>query len=572
MKFLFIVLIFGLLHSCTKNVIKSDTLVLSLPTDVSTLDPAGCYDTICFVPVAQVYETLFEIEYLKRPYTIRPVIAQGLPEVAPNKLKYTFKIKSGIPYHTNPSLPEGRKVRAVDFVNAIKRLAFQGTNSRGWWLFENKVKGLNEWRTKVNSDINLFFSEPVAGLSAPDDETLVIELNRPYPQLLWAMSLTFTAPIPEEAIRALQNDFGMTTVGTGPYMVTRYNPAQEVILKKNPQYISSTYPTEGDKIPTDMGLLKDKGAKLPFIENVQMKVIKETQTDWLNFQSKKIDIIHLKDQFQSAIDPDGKLKPELVKEGVELQASPTLIYWWIGFNMKDPIVGKNLNLRKAIAFGVNIDKFNELFNYNMAKVANSIYPPGIPGYSPNKKLPYSYNFETAKEYLKKAGYPEGKGAPTLFYDIRGTDTRKRQMGEFIQQELNKLGVTVEIRINTFPAFLEKARKGELQFWQANWSLDYPDAENVLQILSSANLPPGNNYYQYSNPAFDKIFNEIKEIEDGPKKTALMEKIEEIVNTDLPWVMQYYSQNYMLHHKRLKNFWYSDIVYNNVKYLKLEETK
>ena len=68
-------------------------------------------------------------------------------------------------------------------------------------------------------------------------------------------------------------------------------------------------------------------------------------------------------------------------------------------------------------------------------------------------------------------------------------------------------------------------------------LDYPDAENVLQLLSSQNLPPAQNYFNY-------------------------------VNADLPWVMQYYARNYILSHKYLKNFMYSDIIYNNIKHLKI----
>jgi oligopeptide transport system substrate-binding protein len=299
-------------------------------------------------------------------------------------------------------------------------------------------------------------------------------------------------------------------------------------------------------------------------------VIKEAQTDWLNFMSKKIDLINLtKDHYAVALTNEGKLKPEVIKEEIVLQASPTLIYWWIAFNLKDPVIGPNLNLRKAIAHGVNIDKYIELFTYNVAQKANSIYPPGVPGYSPTTELPYKYDLAAAKEYMIKAGYPGGKGLPPLKFDIRGSDTRRRQMGEYVQQELRQLGITVEIQINTFPAFLEKARKGELQFWQGGWVLDYPDAENVLQLLSKQNLPPGQNYFNFVNDEYDRLFKEAREIEDGKRKFELMKQMETLVNNELPWVMQYYSRNYILSHKHLKNFMYSDIIYNNIKYLKLE---
>lgn len=554
--------------SCTKSKKKENQLVLSIPQEVATLDSSNCFDLVCYVPVAQVYESLFELEYLKRPYSLRPLIAESMPAVSRDRLTYTFKIKKGIKYHPSDLIPEGREVKAQDFVNQIKRLAFKGSKSQGWWLFDDKVKGLNEWRDAVETDLEKFFSTPVPGVSAPDDHTLVIQLIRPYPQLLWGLSLTLTAPMPEEAIKASGNDLSMKAVGTGPYMITNYEPAQEILLVRNPDYKTSVYPGEGDRYAHEKALIKDAGKKLPFIDEVKLVVIKEAQTDWLNFRAKKIDMLNLSNNHNVALNASGKLNDELVKENVQMQLSPTLIYWWIAFNMDDPLFGKNLNLRKAIAHAVNMDEYIEKFTLNIHQKANSLYPPGIPGYSPSSELPYKYDLELAKEYLAKAGYPDGKGLPKLYYDVRGTDTRKREMGEFIQQELKDINIQVEVRTQNFPTFLEKARRGELQFFQGGWVMDYPDAENVLQTLYSQNTP-NPNYSQYKNPEFDKLFLQLRAMEDGPAKYELMTKLEEIVNADLPWIMQYYSRNSTLYHPYVENFRYSDIIYNYIKYLKIK---
>lgn len=569
MKFVILSLLV-LAIGCSKSNKNKDTLNISLANEVSTLDPANCYDAVCYVPVAQVYETLFELEYLKRPYSLRPLLAESFPAISKDRLTYTFKIKKGIKYHPSDLVPAGREVKAQDFVNQIKRLAFQGTRSQGFWLVDNKIKGANEWRKKVGNDLEKFFKEDISGVSAPDDQTLVIVLTRPYPQLLYGMAMNFTSPVPEEAIRAANNDFTLKTVGTGAYIITQYNPSQEVVLKQNDDYHSSLYPAQGDRFANEKGLLKDAGKKLPFIKNVKMKVIKESQTEWLNFMSKKIDMINLISNYQQALTQEGKVRPDITEQNIELQASPTLIYWWIAFNMKDPILGKNLNLRKAIAHAIDMDEYIELFTYRMGQKANSIYPPGIFGYSPSHDLPYKYDLEAAKDYLKKAGYPQGQGLPTLNFDIRGTDTRRRQMGEYIQQSLRKIGIKVEVRQNTFPAFLNRSRKGELQFWQGGWILDYPDAENVLQLLTTANMSPGPNTSQYSDKEFDQMFARLRELEDNQQKLDLMQKMEDVVNRDLPWVMQYYSRNYILYHDYLQNFRYSDIIYNNIKYLKIKK--
>jgi oligopeptide transport system substrate-binding protein len=567
-KYFFLATVLVTLISCTKEKKKANDLTLSIPQEVSSLDPANCFDLVCYVPVAQVYETLFELEYLKRPYSLRPLLAESMPTISRDRLKYTIKIKKGVKYHKSDLLPEGRTLKAQDFVNQIKRLAFKGSKSQGWWLFDSKVKGLNEWREKVGTDLELFFKTDVAGVRATDDETLVIELIQPYPQLLWGLSISLTAPVPEEAIKASKNDLAMKTVGTGPYFISSYHPTQEIILEKNTEYNNSVYPSEGDRYAHEKSLLKDAGKKLPFIDKLKLVVIKEAQTDWLNFRAKKIDMLNLSNNQNVALNEAGKLNEELVKDNVQMQLSPTLIYWWIAFNMNDPLFGKNLNLRKAIAHAVNMDEYIEKFTLNIHQKANSIYPPGIPGYSPSAELPYKYDLKLAKEYLAKAGYPDGKGLPQLFYDVRGTDTRKREMGEFISQELKAINVDVIVRTQNFPTFLDKARKGELQFFQGGWVMDYPDAENSLQTLYSKNAP-NPNYSQYNNPDFDKLYLQLRGMEDGPQKYELMAKMEEMVNADLPWIMQYYSRNSTLYHPYVDNFRFSDIIYNYVKYLKIK---
>lgn len=567
MRFLSL-LILLLILSCTKGNDRSDSIEISVPGEISNIDPASCFDAICFYPVGQMYESLYEFEYLKRPYQIRPLLAESLPQISSDRLTYVFKIKKGIKYHNSPLIPEGRELKAQDFINQIKRLAFLGTNSRGWWLFDGKIKGLNEWREKVETDLENFFAISVEGLVANDDYTLTIKLNRPYPQLPYAMTLSLTAPIPEEAIRNSKNDFSQQEIGTGPYFMKTYNSTQAVEFEKFSEYKSSTFPTIGD----DENLLKDAGAKLPFTSKLKINVIKESQTDWLNFLKQKIDLINLThDQFHLAIDKEGNLQKDLVNQGIQLQTPNTLTMWWIAFNLNDPLIGKNINLRKAIAHAIDMDEYIALFTFNVALKANSIYPKGIPGHNSQKQLPYKYDIELAKKYLIDAGYPEGRGLPTLRYDLRGSDTRRRQMGEYVQQQLRKIGIEIAITQNTFPGFIEKARKGELQMWQSNWVMDYPDAENILQLLSSQNLPPGQNYFNFSNKDFDNAFNELSQIEDGTKKFELMNKMEDIVHSELPWIMQYYSRNYVLSHSRLKNFMYSDIIYNYPKYLKIKNS-
>ncbi len=572
-KNLFLILILILVSTCKKPNADGNNKLLNVPLsgEISTLDPANSYDTISASIVYQCYEQLYEYHYLKRPYTLQPLLAEGLPKIENGGKRYIIKIKKGITYHDDPAFKgKTRFVKAQDFITQIKRLAFLPTRSNGWWLFDGKIKGLNDFRKTVGSDFNKFKTTNVEGLKALDDQTLSIELVEAYPQMIYTLAMSFTSPIPLEVVEGYENRLNDKIVGTGPFMLSDWVPSSKLTIKRYPKYREAFYPRQGDRMANSRNLLADAGEKIPFLDTVQYHIIKEAQTRWLNFRSKKIDLLIVpKDNFRTAIDPSGKITKDLSEEGIKLQTFPTLTYWWLSFNMKDPLLGKNKKLRLAIAHAIDIDRYIQLFTNNTGQRANSIYPPGIPGYDAAAELPYEYNLEKAKKYLAEAGYPEGKGLPILTYDVRGSSATNRQQADFVKSSLIKIGIQITEALNTFPAFLEKARKGTLQFWQDGWAMDYPDAENSLQLLVTKNHSPGPNSTFYSNKEFDKLFDKLKLLQDGEEKHALMRKMEKIIHDDLPWVMQYYSRNYILFHERLNNYRHSDLIYNNMKYLRIK---
>jgi len=567
--FLLILLSF---FSCTKaKELHKNQLNIALTSNIATIDPAISYDTVSSKVVYQIFESLYEYNYLIRPYQIKPLLAKDLPKIENHGLKYTIKIKENIFYH--PSIVFKDKKRAVtakDFINQFKRIAFSGTNSSGWWLFDGKIVGINKFRKDVGHNFENFEKFNISGLSAPDDHTLVINLTKPYPQLLSALSMCFTSPAPIEVIRSSNNDLNSLPIGTGPYIFEKWNKSSLLILKKNPSYHDSYFPSKGDRYSYENNLLKDAGKKLPFIDQINFKIIEESQTRWLNFLKGNVDLIVLtKDNFSIALDKDGALKNDYLDQKIKLQVAPTLTYWWLSFNMSDPLIGKNLKLRQAFSYAINIDEYIKKFTNNIALKANSLYPPGVPGYSPTSTLPYYHDKAIAKRLLAEAGYPNGEGLPIFNYDVRGSSTVSRQMAEFVQKELSLIGINIKINLNTFPGFLNKSKIGNLQIWQGGWTMDYPDPENVVQLLISKNHPPGTNTSYYQNKEVDELYNKLSVSSDEDEIQQLTSKIESLVNKDLPWIMQFYSRNYILHHGHVKNYRQSDLIMNNFKYLKLE---
>ncbi|MBT7608549.1 MAG: hypothetical protein HN576_02255 [Bacteriovoracaceae bacterium] len=576
MKSLIIVSLFSLtfifsLTSCRKNQTGTKIGYVNVPlsSEISTLDPANSYDTISASVIYQGYEQLYEYHYLKRPYSIQPLLASEMPSISKDKKTYTIKIKKNIQFHDDPAFNGTvRLLTAHDFITQLKRLAYIPTKSNGWWLFDGRIEGINHFRKSVGKDFDKFKSQSISGVKAIDNHTLEIKLTKPYPQMLFTLAMSFTSPMPMEVVEKYKNLLHDKMIGTGPFKLLKWNKDSSLKLVKFKHYHENHYPRQGDRQANSLGLLKDAGKKIPFLEGVNYTIIKESQTRWLNFRSKKIDFLVIpKDNYASAINPSGDLSTELTKDNIHLQIFPTLTYWWLSFNMTDQLLGKNLNLRKAIAHAVNVEKYIKFFTNNIGQKANSIYPPGIPGYDPSAQLPYSYDLDLAKKFLADAGYPGGKGLPVLNYDVRGTNATNRQQADFIKTELGKIGIQVKVSLNTFSHFLEKMRNGKLQFWQDGWAMDYPDAENSLQLLATKNHSPGPNATFYTNKNFDKFFAELKVLKDGKRKKDLMKKMEQIIHDELPWIMQYYARNYILYHNHLKNYRHSDLIYNNIKYLR-----
>jgi len=564
----FIVLILLSFTSCFKSDSKNKNILnIALTSQISTLDHSISYDTVSAEVIYQIHEPLFEYEYLIRPYSLKPLVAQSMPVIKNNGKTYAFELKKKIYYHTHQAFKKKRELESIDFVNQIKRIAFD-KKSNGYWLFKNIV-GIKKFKEQLNSYGDIFKYD-IKGIRVIDKYNFEIDLVEAQPQFIYAFAMAFTAPSPREIIEFYKNDLSIHPIGTGPFVFKKWDRSLAVELDKNPNYHESYYPKKGDRFSYENNLLENKGEKIPFLDGIKYHILKEAQTRWLNFLNQNIDFVILtKDHFTVALDSNGTLKKEYKDKGIKLQISPTLTYWWLAFNMKDEVVGNNKLLREAIAHAVNIDRYIEMFTNNIGQKANSIYPPGIPGYNPSAELPYSYDVEKAKKLLAKAGYPNGEGLDALNYDIRGVSNVSRQAGEFIQRELAKIGIKINIVVNTFPAFLEKAKNNKLQFWQGGWAMDYPDAENIVQLLTESSLPPGPNATNYVNPKVETLYKQLSQLNPTQDSKTILRTIEDQINQDLPWVMMFYSRNYVLQYNNVKNFRHSDLIYNNYKYIKVQ---
>ncbi|MDH4469207.1 MAG: ABC transporter substrate-binding protein [Bacteriovoracaceae bacterium] len=561
---LIILLLTLLLSACRWNQEKS--LVIPLRTEVLTIDPHLSYDLNSNLITYQIYDTLYSYHYLKRPLTHEPLIAEDFPQLLNDGITYQVKIKKNIYYHPGPFIPEGRQVRAQDFVNSFKRLAYGPTNSKGWWLVQDKFVGLDDFRltTKKMDDL---LSHDLKSIEATDDHTLLIHLKRPLgaPLLMGILSMPFTAPIPIEVFTKMNNDLTKYEVGTGAYALEDFDVSERIHLKAFNQYLHQRYPNTGDRNAHDKGLLADANRPLPMIKNVEIVIVKDDEKIWKKFLDDQYSFIDLpREKHAEVIDINGSLSKSLSNKWV-LDENPAFYQWFVEFNMQDDVVGKNLNLRKAISYAINYDSFMSEVTRNADQKANSVMPPGVFGYNPASELPYKYDPKKAMDLLKKIKWDSNK---ILKFETRKDSTTNILFANFIKKDLEKVGIKVEVIVNNFSTFLEKAKKKKMQLWQGGWLLDYPDAENVLQLFySPLGHENGPNKSQFKNAEFDRLFHEILVLDNGPERFQKLQQMEAIIHKELPIIMLYFSKNYFLVNQQLKNFRFNDISPGFFKYLR-----
>jgi ABC-type transport system substrate-binding protein len=553
-------------------------------------DPVKAGDVASALASSRIYEGLVEYAYLDRPYHVQAALAEALPDISEDGLTYTFKIRQGIYFQDDPCFTrtggKGRELVAEDFVYSVKRVADMKNASTGFWAFNDRLVGLDEWRETTAGDAPSDYDAFVEGLHAPDLYTLVMKLKRPYPQLLWILTMHYAFAVPREAVEYYGREFVNHPVGTGPYILKRYRQNYRYEYVRNPKWAETgredLYPEHG--APDDPPeLLEDAGKPIPFIDRIIQYVVDDSTTEWLMFLTGAFESSGVsRDNWDVVITKDRMLTPELSRKGVRLLSAPTLTIFYIGFNMDDPVVGRGANpeeaertrkLRQALTCAFDSESYIRFYNNRITRPKGPI-PPGMAGYD-DKPSPFPFDVERARKLLAEAGYPEGRDPKTgrrlqLILEMGSGDNPEfRQAAELIANFMERIGVVLRPSYNNWPTFLEKMERRQMQLFSLGWVADYPDAENFLQLFYGPNHSPGPNHCNYQNAEFDVLYEKARVMQDTPERSELYRKMAEIVVEDCPWIFTSNPLAYGLHHEWIRNYKYHDFPYGMAKYYKID---
>ena len=492
-----------------------------------------------------------------------------------------------------------RELVAEDFVYAMRRHATTRVTTPIFSTFADFIVGLKEYGLLIKAeDAKLrqgldpasldkpfldFRRWPMAGASAPEKHVLRLRIKGKYPQWSYWMQMTFTAPVPWEAdafyaqpgMAAIGLTLDRWPVGTGPYMLTEFTQDRRHVMKRNPNYRGEPYPCEGMPEDKAAGLLDDCGKKTPFIDTIVTNVEREAVPQRGKFRQGfyDIEVFERTDtgkDYQVGMQDSEEVRAEYLDKGFRLNSGADVNSYFIAFNMLDPVVGdgenneqkaRNRKLRQALSIAIDWEEYSKVFPKKAGQTAMSPLPPGIYGSREGTLAgvnPITHRvvdgkivrraIDEAKKLLAEAGYPGGRDAKSgrplvLNYDFYAPPTPERKPEiDWVVRQFAKIDIQLEVRATDNGQFQDKVRKGKYQVFWLGWNADYPDAENFMFLLwgkAGKTKYDGENTANYENPVYDKMFEQMKTLDDGPAKQKLIDDMVQIVREDAPWTMGFY---------------------------------
>ena len=547
---------------------------------IAGFDPAKAMDLPSVQAISKIYEGLVQYAYLDRPYRVEPCLAEQMPEISPDGTVYTFRIRRGIYFQDDPcftrSAGKGRELTAADFVYGIKRVASVKTGSPGYWAFRDRIVGLDEFREQSGTP-DADDEAPVEGLATPDRYTLKIRLKRPFPALLWILTMNYAYAVPREAVEYYGPDFVSHPVGTGPFILKSHIHNYRLEFVRNPKWRETgrldRYPSSGADGDAGAGLLADAGKPVPFVDRILQVVVADPATQWLLFLSGALEVTPLtRDNWDAVVTPQRTLVPALAARGIVMEATPAMDTAYIGFNMDDPVLGRNRFLRQAMMAAFNRERWVSFQNGRVTPATGPV-PPTLQ-VSGHADSPFPYDLERARDLMVKAGYPGGRDPATgrrleLTLELGAGDSETRELAEVLAAFMEPIGLVVRPSFNNWPSFLKKIEQRRAQMFYLSWVADYPDPENFLQLFYGPNATPGANRCNYRNPVFDRLYEEAARLTGADARLACYARMEELVQEDCPWLFLHHSLNVVLRHPTLRNYKPHDFPFGINKYYRLD---
>ena len=508
-----ILIIIVLCHfSCSKSIeTKQEHLVFKYNEhkNIGSLDPAFSKDIADIWATNQLFNGLVQMD---ENLNVQPCISKSWTN-SEDGLTYSFLLRNDVYFHKSSLFGKDstRTTNAKDFEYSLNRLLDKQVASPGSWVLQK-----------------------VDGFKAINDSIFQIKLLQPFPAFLGLLTMKYCSVVPKEIVEHYGSDFRSHPIGTGPFKFKRWEENVKLVFRKNEAYFE-----------TD-----EKGKALPYLEAVSITFLPDKQSEFLQFAQGNIDFVSgldasYKDEILTA---KGELR-DVYSNHVNMIRGSYLNTEYLAFYMDSevPEIQSNL-IRKAINYGFDRKKMMIYLRNGVGIPAEGGFiPKGLPGY--NASVGFTYQPEKAKELITQFKKETGIKTPEISIT---TTSNYLSFCEYIQRELQKIGLVVNIDVIPAATLKDAKANGKLDIFRASWVADYPDAENYLSLYYSKNFAPnGPNYTHYKSDLFDTWYEQAFTETNTSKREQLYTKMDSLVMKEAPVVALFYDEVVRFTRKNVK---------------------
>ena len=434
-------------------------------------------------------------------------IVDGLAswEISADGLTVTFTLKDGIAYS------DGQPIVADDFVYSWKRLIDPRT-AAGYSYVLSYVQGGAELlgADPEVDDVDAMLAD--FGVEAPDDSTFIVHLAEPAAFFPYVATLWVT--VPERADMTYTEAEGY--VSSGPMMLTEWNHNANIVLKPNPSWA-------GDP---------------PTLDEVDMAMIADPTASLAAYEADELDIGGVPSQEVARIEDDPDLSAQVLRGDI-------LSIYYMGFDLIDPNgpFARSVSLRRAFHEAVDKQTMIDVAFGGIGTVANSIVPPGMPGFQDDVFIPY--DVAQAQTDFAAALQELGIAKEDLHLQIGyNTDANHENKIEYLQQQWkDAFGIDVEAVGLEWGTYLDRLATDPFDIFRLGWGADFPHPHNFLYDLAGCNS--GNNNTGYCNEEADALMAEAAVTPNLEDQIPLYNQAQELIMADSPMLTLRFASRFTL---------------------------
>ncbi|MBK6829939.1 MAG: ABC transporter substrate-binding protein [Flavobacteriales bacterium] len=485
---------------------------------------------------AQIYEGLVRLD--QESLAVVPALAESWT-VDASGTEYTFRLRPNVFFHDDACFPDGkgRALKAADIVHCFTRICTNSPDNQMFWLMQDRLVGGNAHYAGEDAGAG------VKGLVALDEMTVRFSLTSPWPGFLQVIAHQGCWIYPEEQVTHYKAEMLWHPVGTGAFRVKSFTKGEAMVMERNASY----WRTDTD------------GSRLPYLDAVRYTFEEDKVVELEAFEKGGLSVI-----YELPVDRTDVLKGE---HAYIVQTAPSLTTQFYGFNSSKPPFN-DIRVRKAFSMAIDRQLLVDSVLGGLAIAAeHGVVASGFQQYPYDLVPRLAYDPQGARRLLAEAGFPGGRGLPTLFLQVNNNGFGYVKVAEATQAMLEKeLGARVISSVLPAEQHYERIAHNEAMFWREGWIADHPDPENFLALFYGRNAPADTTEPSYLNStrfrddAYDSLFSKAVRTSDEALRMRLLAQAEERL-MELSVVTPLYHERSV----RLLQPWVRDLPINGMEY-------